>query len=79
MKKSRKSSQNSESALPPAKNQAAVELAKKRSEKLSPERRSEIAKKAAEAKWKGTTKAERRKGVAAANEARRKKPEKSSE
>ena len=56
------------------KNPAAVALAKRRSACLSPERRSEIARKAAQAKWEkvGTDPAARKKAVSEANKARRK-------
>lgn len=58
------------------KNPAAVALAKARAKSLTPERRSEIAQKAAAAKWaKLKTKKERLNAVSAANSARRKSNE----
>ena len=59
------------------KNPNAVALAKLRSKSLTPEQRSEIASKAAKAKWAkvGDDPESRKKAVAAANSARRKTKE----
>jgi hypothetical protein len=59
--------------IDPAISAAASAMAQKRHASLTPERRAEIASKAAKAKWKGKTKAQRRAAVEPAAAARRKR------